>query len=125
MKDGTPLLLLLLAITLAAFAMAPLESPAAPAAQPVRTWRPDPPMPAAAAAAPGPAVTFGGYPCDAPGCPGHKAGYRWAAQLAVTDADDCTGLTASFIEGCRVYADQRAAANAAASAAASDALTLR
>ncbi|MGH8743111.1 MAG: hypothetical protein ACREUY_02425 [Burkholderiales bacterium] len=52
--------------------------------------------------------TFGGYPCSGD-CSEDKAGYRWAEQHGITDPDACTGNTGSFIEGCRVYARQRAA----------------
>jgi hypothetical protein len=51
-------------------------------------------------------MTFGEYPC--PGdCAEDKAGYDWAARNAITDPDNCTGMTAAFIEGCRVYAERR------------------
>ena len=54
-----------------------------------------------------PALTFGGYPC--PGdCTEDKAGYQWAARNRIRDPDDCTGTTAAFIEGCRVYAERQA-----------------
>ena len=55
-----------------------------------------------------PAPTFGGYPCIGD-CSEDKAGYRWAEQNGITDPDACTGNTGAFIEGCRVYARQRAA----------------
>ena len=52
-------------------------------------------------------LTFGGYPC--PGdCAEDKAGYDWAARNSIDDPDSCTGMTAAFIEGCRVYAERRA-----------------
>jgi len=52
-------------------------------------------------------LTFGGYPC--PGdCTQDRAGFEWAARDTITDPDDCTGTTAAFIEGCRVYAEQQA-----------------
>jgi hypothetical protein len=51
-------------------------------------------------------MTFGEYPC--PGdCAEDKAGYDWAARNSITDPDNCTGMTGAFIEGCRVYAEQR------------------
>ncbi len=57
-------------------------------------------------------MTFGGYPC--PGdCSQDKAGYQWAARNRISDPDDCTGSTAAFIEGCRVYAERQAAGAAA------------
>ena len=58
--------------------------------------------------APAPAPKFGGYPCLGD-CSDDKAGYRWAERNGVTDPDSCSGNTGSFIEGCRVYARQRAA----------------
>lgn len=73
-----------------------------------------PPMPApgggrraAHVAAPDRRVEFGGYPCSSDDCGEDWAGYRWAERNAVADPDDCTGKTASFIEGCRVYARQQ------------------
>jgi len=57
---------------------------------------------------PRPIPTFGGYPCHGD-CSEDRAGYRWAEQHGITDPDACTGNTGSFIEGCRVYARQRAA----------------
>jgi hypothetical protein len=50
--------------------------------------------------------TFGEYPCASNDCADDKAGYRWAENNAITDADSCTGTTEGFIEGCRVYARQ-------------------
>jgi hypothetical protein len=70
-----------------------------------RTIPYDKPAPPPKAQAPAP--TFGGYPCIRD-CSDDKAGYHWAAQNGVTDPDSCTGNTGSFIEGCRVYARQRA-----------------
>ena len=52
-------------------------------------------------------MSFGEYPC--PGdCAEDKAGYEWAARNSITDPDNCTGMSAAFIEGCRVYAERRA-----------------
>jgi hypothetical protein len=51
-------------------------------------------------------MSFGEYPC--PGdCAQDKAGYDWAARNSISDPDNCTGMTAPFIEGCRVYAERR------------------
>ena len=51
-------------------------------------------------------LSFGGYPC--PGdCTQDRAGFEWAARNSITDPDNCTGMTGAFIEGCRVYAEQR------------------
>jgi hypothetical protein len=57
-------------------------------------------------------LTFGGYPCPRD-CAEDKAGYQWAARNHITDADDCSGSSGAFIEGCRVYAEQQAARPAA------------
>jgi len=38
-------------------------------------------------------------------CSGHEAGYQWAADRNITDADDCSGTSNSFIEGCRAYVE--------------------
>ena len=64
------------------------------------------PAPAPQAAKPIP--KFGAYPCTG-NCSDDKAGYRWAEQNGITDPDSCTGDTGAFIDGCRVYARQRAA----------------
>lgn len=37
---------------------------------------------------------------------GHQAGYNWAAQNGITNADDCSGESQSFIEGCMAYAGE-------------------
>ena len=50
--------------------------------------------------------TFGGYPCEND-CSQHEAGYRWAEEHGVTDPANCEGDDARFIEGCRVYAEER------------------
>jgi predicted lipid-binding transport protein (Tim44 family) len=57
-------------------------------------------------------TTFGAYPCPRD-CSVDKAGYQWAARNSIGDPDDCTGSTAAFIEGCRVYAERQAARTAA------------
>lgn len=58
-----------------------------------------------------PPMRFGEYPC--PGdCSEHQAGYQWAARESISDPDDCTGSTAAFIEGCRVYAQHQPATTA-------------
>jgi hypothetical protein len=48
---------------------------------------------------------FEGYPCTVD-CSGHEAGYAWAEENAITDPDDCSGKSRSFVEGCRAYADE-------------------
>jgi hypothetical protein len=37
---------------------------------------------------------------------GHQAGYNWAEQKDIDDADDCTGNSSSFIEGCQEYVEE-------------------
>ena len=49
--------------------------------------------------------TFGGYKCTED-CSGHEAGYEWAEDKGIEDADDCGGKSQSFIEGCRTYANE-------------------
>lgn len=49
---------------------------------------------------------FHGYDCTQD-CSGHEAGYAWAEDKGVVDAEDCGGSSQSFEEGCRAYADQQ------------------
>jgi hypothetical protein len=58
------------------------------------------------------AKKFGEYPCQSD-CAEDKAGYQWAARNRISDPDDCSGSTATFIEGCRVYAQEQAAVTSA------------
>jgi hypothetical protein len=51
-------------------------------------------------------LSFGDYPCGGD-CSVQHEGYRWAERNNVTDPDSCTGNSAEFIEGCRVYALKR------------------
>jgi hypothetical protein len=51
------------------------------------------------------AQEFHGYPCTQD-CSGHKAGYLWAERHDITDPDDCSGNSQSFIEGCEAYAKE-------------------
>lgn len=37
---------------------------------------------------------------------GHEAGREWAAEHGIEDADDCTGNSQSFIEGCQDYVEE-------------------
>lgn len=46
----------------------------------------------------------GSYACT-DDCSGHDAGYQWAQDNEIEDAEDCGGNSASFIEGCEAYAD--------------------
>jgi len=48
--------------------------------------------------------TFRGYDC-LDDCSGHEAGYQWAEDNDIDDADDCTGNSQSFIEGCEAYVE--------------------
>lgn len=51
------------------------------------------------------ARTFHGYPCTKD-CSGHEAGYEWAEANSITDPDDCSGNSQSFIEGCEAYVEE-------------------
>ena len=59
-----------------------------------------------------PLLLFGGYPCRSD-CSEHRAGYLWARENGIGEPDNCDGLSAGFIEGCRVYAESRTIAVAA------------
>ncbi len=48
---------------------------------------------------------FHGYRCTLD-CSGHEAGYRWAEEHGIDDADDCGGNSHSFIEGCQAWAEE-------------------
>lgn len=52
-----------------------------------------------------PDASFHGYPCTVD-CSGHEAGYDWAEKHDITDPDDCSGNSQSFIEGCKSYAEE-------------------
>lgn len=39
-------------------------------------------------------------------CSGHKAGYEWAQENGIHDADDCHGKSKSFVEGCHIYVEE-------------------
>ncbi len=39
-------------------------------------------------------------------CSGHDAGYQWAEDNAIGDADDCEGKSQSFIDGCVQYVEE-------------------
>lgn len=39
-------------------------------------------------------------------CSGHEAGYAWAEDRGITDPDECSGNSNSFIEGCEAYANE-------------------
>jgi hypothetical protein len=41
-------------------------------------------------------------------CSGHDAGYQWAEEHGIDDADDCGGNSSSFIEGCQAYVEDNA-----------------
>lgn len=49
--------------------------------------------------------SFNGYPCTSD-CSGHEAGYNWAEENGISDADDCGGNSESFIEGCQSYVEE-------------------
>ena len=46
-----------------------------------------------------------GYYCTG-NCSGHQAGYDWAEEKGIEDADDCGGNSNSFIEGCQTYVEE-------------------
>ena len=52
-----------------------------------------------------PPLMFKGYICTLD-CSGHEAGYQWAEDHDIDDADECGGDSQSFIEGCRAYAEE-------------------
>lgn len=39
-------------------------------------------------------------------CSGHNAGYEWAKKKGITNPNECTGKSNSFLEGCRVAASE-------------------
>ena len=49
--------------------------------------------------------SYAGYDCTED-CSGHEAGYQWAEENGIYDADDCGGNSWSFEEGCRSYAEE-------------------
>ena len=56
--------------------------------------------------------TFHGDPCTSD-CSGHEAGYNWAEEHLIDDADDCdtagdNSNSPSFAEGCRDYVEENA-----------------
>ena len=52
-----------------------------------------------------PARTFGGYECT-DDCVGHAAGFRWAEENEITEADECPEKSSkAFYEGCLAYVD--------------------
>jgi hypothetical protein len=50
-------------------------------------------------------LRYTAYECTVD-CSGHEAGYEWAQDHDIDDPDDCDGKSASFIEGCRSYAEE-------------------
>ncbi len=51
------------------------------------------------------ARTFGGYECT-DDCVGHAAGFRWAEENEITEADECPEKSSkAFYEGCLAYVD--------------------
>jgi hypothetical protein len=49
-----------------------------------------------------PGGKFHGFTCFG-SCAGHKAGYRWAEDGDVVDADECRGNSWAFTEGCIAF----------------------
>jgi hypothetical protein len=69
-----------------------------------KTPKPAAPQPAPPGSYPlAPPPQFKGFTCTVD-CSGHEAGYEWARVNGVTSVDECTGNSASFIEGCTAYA---------------------
>ncbi|MDR9808224.1 hypothetical protein [Rhizobium hidalgonense] len=56
------------------------------------------------AVTPSSAQSFGGNSC-VDNCEGHRAGYEWAEGNDIQSADDCSGNSSSFEEGCRTYTE--------------------
>jgi hypothetical protein len=52
-------------------------------------------------------LLFAGYPCG-DDCSEHLAGYQWGRESGLSDPDNCDGRSAPFIEGCRVYVEEKA-----------------
>ena len=52
-------------------------------------------------------LLFAGYPCG-DDCSEHLAGYQWGRESGLSDPDNCEGRSAPFIEGCRVYVEEKA-----------------
>ncbi len=50
--------------------------------------------------------SFSGSRC-AQDCSGHEAGYYWAADNDISDPNDCTGDSQTFVEGCQEYVEER------------------
>jgi hypothetical protein len=57
----------------------------------------------------GPRLQFAEYPCG-DDCSEHVAGYDWARDSGISDPDNCEGRSAPFIEGCRVFVEEKAIA---------------
>lgn len=51
-------------------------------------------------------ISYRGAPCYED-CSGHEAGYEWAEENSIDDPDDCDGNSASFVEGCQTYAEEK------------------
>ena len=49
---------------------------------------------------------FGEYKCE-DDCSGHYAGYEWAEQNEIGNESECVGNSQSFIEGCKVYVEEK------------------
>lgn len=41
-------------------------------------------------------------------CSGHQAGYAWAKGKEITDPNECSGNSKSFIDGCQAAAEEYA-----------------
>jgi hypothetical protein len=50
-------------------------------------------------------LTYRGMECTSD-CSGHEAGYEWAEENDISDPDDCSGNSDSFVEGCQAWAEE-------------------
>jgi hypothetical protein len=51
------------------------------------------------------AESFHGHDCKGD-CAGQRAGYEWAQAHGIDDAEDCSGDSEAFIEGCRAFVEE-------------------
>ena len=52
-------------------------------------------------------VEEGGYSGCIQDCSGHEAGFEWARDQDLSEESECGGNSASFIEGCQQFVQQR------------------
>jgi hypothetical protein len=46
--------------------------------------------------------------CSTTACEGHEAGWDWAQRNSIADPDECRGMSLSFEDGCRAWAEEQA-----------------